>query len=79
MLNFIKNANIGVIQKSLISYAYIQLVKPFNDYNEEISVLVAKAVLAHCAYGEPATLVNLEIIEDFPSISPVKYAYFEIL
>lgn len=72
LFEFIQNSNISVLQKAMIAYCYINMVRPFNDYNEEISVLIAKAVLAHCAYGESATLVNLEILNNIKRDSKQK-------
>lgn len=65
LFDFIKNANISVIVKALIAYEYILIIKPFNDYNDEIAVLVAKAILAHFSYGEVAALFNLEVLNSY--------------
>lgn len=60
LFDFIKNSNVALIEKALIAYQYVLMVKPFNDYNSEIACLIAKAILAHFSCGEVGCLFNLE-------------------
>lgn len=60
LFDFIKNSNLPVLTKGLVTYYYTLIVRPFRDYNEEIAVLLMKAVLAHFAYGEDTVTLNLE-------------------
>ena len=62
LFDFIKNSSMSAVNKALISYNYVLMVKPFNDFNEEIAVLIAKAVLAHFVCGDVASCINLEIL-----------------
>ena len=58
MFNFIATSTLSPSLKAIIVYFYINYVKPFDRYSDEIAVLMAKAVLAHEAFGE--------VIIDFP-------------
>ncbi len=60
LFNFVEKNNISPLCRALISYYYIQFVKPFDKFNNEISVLFAKAVLAHYSVGEFAVYLPLE-------------------
>lgn len=62
LFNFVEKSTISPLCRALISYYYIQLVKPFANYNNEIAVLFAKAVLAHHSIGEFAAYLPLEAI-----------------
>ncbi|MDY6430702.1 MAG: hypothetical protein SPL00_02820 [Bacilli bacterium] len=44
---FIKDPNIKPFIKALVTLYYINYVKPFVNYNEEMSLLIAKLILAH--------------------------------
>lgn len=60
LFNFVEKTNVSPLCRALISYYYIQFVKPFDKFNNEISVLFAKAVLAHYSVGEFAVYLPLE-------------------
>lgn len=60
LFNFVEKTNVSPLCRSLISYYYIQFVKPFDKYNNEIAVLFSKAVLAHYSLGDFATYIPLE-------------------
>ena len=60
LFNFVEKNNISPLCRALICYYYIQFVKPFDKFNNEISVLFAKAVLAHYSVGEFAIYLPLE-------------------
>lgn len=62
LFNFVEKANISPLSRALISYYYIQFVKPFDKYNNEISVLFAKAVLAHYSLAELAVYLPFETL-----------------
>ena len=62
LFNFIEKSTISPLCRALISYYYVQFVKPFNDHNSEIAVLIAKSVLAHHSLGEIATYLPLEVL-----------------
>ena len=60
LFNFVEKTNVSPLCRSLISYYYIQFVRPFEKYNNEIAVLFAKAVLAHYSLGDFAIYIPLE-------------------
>ena len=62
LFNFVEKSTISPLCRALISYYYIQYVKPFAKYNNEIAVLFAKAVLAHHSVGGFAIYLPLEAI-----------------
>ena len=59
LFTFIGTSTLSSSLKAIIVYFYINYVKPFPKYSEEIAVLMAKAVLAHEAFGE--TVVDLPL------------------
>ena len=59
LFTFIQTSTLSTSLKAVIVYFYINYVKPFRKYSEEIAVLMAKAVLAHEAFGE--TVVDLPL------------------
>ena len=60
LFNFVEKTNVSPLCRCLISYYYIQFVKPFDKFNNEIAVLFAKAVLAHYSLGDFAIYIPLE-------------------
>ena len=59
LFTFIQTSTLSASLKAVVVYFYINYVKPFNKYSEEVAILMAKAVLAHEAFGE--TVVDLPI------------------
>ena len=59
LFTFIANSTLSASLKALVAFFYINYVKPFAKYSEEVAVLMAKAILAHEAFGE--TVVDLPL------------------
>ena len=59
---FIAKSTQSPLIKAIITYYYIQFVKPFKDYNDEISSLMLKAVMAHDSLGEFAVCIPFEYL-----------------
>ena len=59
LYSFIANSNLNTTLKATIAFYYINYVKPFSKYSEEMAVLIAKAILAHEGFGE--TVVDLPL------------------
>ena len=59
LFTFIASSTLSTSLKAIVVYFYINYVKPFDKYSEEIAILMAKAILAHEAFGE--TVVDLPI------------------
>ena len=59
LFNFISTSTLSASLKAVITFFYINYVKPFSKYSEEVAVLMAKAILAHDTFGE--TVVDLPL------------------
>ena len=59
LFHFIESTNLSTTLKAIITFYYINYVKPFSKYSEEMAILMAKAILAHDAFGE--TVVDLPL------------------
>ena len=59
LFTFIATSTLSTSLKAIITFFYINYVKPFSKYSEEMAVLMAKAILAHEAFGE--TVVDLPL------------------
>ena len=57
---FIANSTLSAGVKAGIAYFYINYVKPFDKYTDEIALLVAKSIICHDSLGELGTLLPLE-------------------
>lgn len=64
LFTFIANSTLSAASKAVISYYYINYIKPFSEYSDEIAVLMAKAILAHENLGEAGVLLPLESLLD---------------
>ena len=62
LFNFVEKNNVSPLCRALISYYYIQFVKPFDKFNNEISILFSKAVLAHYSIGDFAVYIPFETL-----------------
>ena len=59
LFTFIATSTLSTSLKAIITFFYINYVKPFSRYSEEMAILMAKAILAHEAFGE--TVVDLPL------------------
>lgn len=60
--SFINFSSLPLISKVIIAYFFIIYVKPFEDHNEEMAVLIAKSVLKKGNNPDFAHLINLEFL-----------------
>ena len=60
LFTFINSSTLPTSLKATITFFYINFVKPFASYSEEMAILMAKAVLAHEAYGDTIVALPLE-------------------
>ncbi len=74
---FIQTSTLSTSLKAVIVYFYINYVKPFNKYSEEVAILLAKAVLAHEAFGETVVDLPLEQLLLLPN-EEVARIYVEV-
>ena len=59
LFTFIASSTLSTTLKAMVAFFYINYVKPFAKYSEEVAILMAKAILAHEAFGD--TIVDLPI------------------
>ena len=62
LFDFIANSNLSAASKAAIAYYYIVYIRPFDDFSDEIAILMAKAILAHNDLGEIGALLPIESI-----------------
>ena len=60
LFTFINSSTLPTSLKATITFFYINFVKPFANYSEEMAVLMAKAVLAHEAFGDSVVMLPFE-------------------
>lgn len=60
LLKFINESQCGVTIKACAVFYYFNYVKPFFAYNEELALLLTKAVIAKSEVGDVAFTLNLE-------------------
>ena len=60
LFTFVASSTLPTSLKAAITFFYINFVKPFAKYSEEVAVLMAKAVLAHEAFGDSVATLPLE-------------------
>ena len=59
LFTFIATSTLSTSLKAIITFFYINYVKPFSKYSEEVAILMAKAIMAHEAFGE--TIVDMPL------------------
>ena len=59
LFTFIASSTLSTTLKAMVAFFYINYVKPFAKYSEEVAILMAKAILAHEAFGD--AIVDLPI------------------
>ena len=77
LFTFIATSTLSSTLKAIITFFYINFVKPFSKYSEEMAVLMAKAVLAHEAFGETVVDLPLEKLLLLPS-EEAAHIYIEV-
>ena len=60
LFSFIANSTLSAGVKAAIAYFYINYVKPFDKYTDEIALLIAKSIICHDSLGELGVLLPLE-------------------
>ncbi len=59
---FIKNNYISAFVKASCALYYVLYTKPFENYNEELGILLFKEILAHYDFGPVSSLINVESV-----------------
>ena len=67
LFDFNNNSDLSGIVKAMITYFYINYLKPFEYFNEEMAILMAKYTLAHADNEDVAAFLPLEALfnEDY--------------
>ena len=47
LVNFIEKSTVPNIAKAIITFYYVSYIRPFDNYNDEMALLLMKATLAH--------------------------------
>ncbi|MDY0345469.1 MAG: Fic family protein [Bacilli bacterium] len=62
LLDFINNSEISFLVKIVAAYYFIDYVKPFDNHNEDIALLLMKSILAHNDIGDVSAFLPLEAL-----------------
>ena len=62
LFNFVATSSLSAAAKAGVAYYYINYIKPFDEYSDEIALLIAKAILAHSDLGDIGALIPLETL-----------------
>ena len=57
---FISTSTLSAATKASIAYYYINYIRPFSTFSDEVALLIAKAILAHDGLSELGVLLPLE-------------------
>ena len=60
LCDFLNNSSIFSLCKAAVCYFYINYVKPFEYYNEEMALLLFKFVLAKEDFEQVPAIINIE-------------------
>ncbi len=74
---FLSTSNLSLTTKALVAYYYINYIKPFDNYSDEIGILFAKAILNNNSASEIAVYIPLEelLYEDAANVERI---FFEV-
>ena len=62
LFTFLSSSSLSSATKAAIAYYYVNYIRPFPEYSDEIALLLAKAILAHDDLGEVGVLLPLETL-----------------
>ena len=60
LFTFISTSTLSAATKASIAYYYINYIRPFSTFSDEVALLIAKAILAHDGLSELGVLLPLE-------------------
>ena len=60
LFQFIASSTLTAATKASIAYYYINYIRPFSTFSDEVALLIAKAILAHDGLSELGVLLPLE-------------------
>ena len=77
LFSFISNSTLPTSLKAIVTLFYVNYIKPFARYSSEVAILMAKAILAHDAFGDTVIDLPLEKMLLLPSEEEAKI-YVEV-
>ncbi len=60
LFTFISTSTLSAATKASVAYYYINYIRPFSTFSDEVALLIAKAILAHDGLSELGVLLPLE-------------------
>ena len=60
LFTFISTSTLSAATKASIAYYYINYIRPFSTFSDEVALLIAKAILAHDGLSELGVLLPIE-------------------
>lgn len=60
LFSFLSTSTLSNLAKAAVAYYYINYIRPFPTFSDEIALLIAKAILAHGDLGEIGALLPIE-------------------
>ena len=60
LFGFLTGCTLSVGVKALIVYFYLNYIRPFNNYSDELAMLMMKSILAHDEFGDVAMIIPFE-------------------
>lgn len=71
LMTFVDQSTLSSILISIIAFFYVDYMKPFDVYNDEMSVLTFKNILSHMGWDAYAAYLPLESLLDTPAFSSI--------
>lgn len=73
LFDFIEQSNLNGLTKAIVTYYYVNYIRPFPQYSDDIALLLAKAILAHYDFDSLGVLIPLEdiLVENAEQIARV--------
>ena len=62
LFSFLATSTLSNLTKAAVAYYYINYIRPFSTFSDEIALLIAKAILAHGDLGEVGALLPIETL-----------------
>ncbi len=62
LFDFINNSEISFVVKMVATYYFFDYVKPFDNHNEEVAIVLVKSILAHNDIGDVSAFLPIEAL-----------------
>ena len=71
LMHFVHQSSLSSLLIAIIALFYVDYIKPFDVYNDEMSILTFKNILAHLGWDAYAIYIPLESLLDSPHFSSI--------